>query len=976
MSSSCSRGASRNGGGKIFVDYSSLDVRHLGSIYEGLLEYQLHVADGPLALDGDEYVEADESDEVTVEAGEVYLTTGSGERKATGSYYTPEYVVEYIVDETLGPLVDDIREDLVGYDSYSEGGFAEEFAERVFELKLLDPAMGSGHFLTSAVDYLAREIIDAQERQAAQQGIETVQEDHDINWARRKVAQRCIYGVDRNPLATELAKVSLWLRTLAAEQPLAFLDHHLKTGNSLVGSDIEDVLANGDGSDTGDGQLTLEQSFAHTRQQALEHVMDRFQSLLAIDNETLEDAKEMEDVYDAVREDPLYRHLLAMANVHTAERFGLDVPSDADKRMAEALRADSWSDIEAQDWFISAQLMAADERFFHWELEFPVAFYDEDGGRKADAGFDAVIGNPPYVSPENQTESIRSYLTDSELYPSTHGRFDIYLCFMDRSIYLVKDGGLTSMIIPYPHLYENYAKKFRHRQLFDLKTNRILDLSNQEVFENVGVRNIIQTLENTKSDGYSIEISHGERESKSIQDISNPVSVENSLFKDIYNNRIRVNLDSKDTEILQKVQGQIFTGDFYYVCRGLEIYSVDAGNTKGDRIHDTKQTARDKPYIEGKEVVPWTIPSPSRYIDYEPSKMKRPRFPELFENEKLLIQDVVGDNGLAVALDDTGMYCDNTINCCVKVTELDDDKMRNTDIPTGTEYRAISEIPNECILAQWNSSLVSYYYKKLIESGLHVYPSDIRQIPVYLPSESSIESIQKSELPKQSTIKITDASEKELLGWLSGYTKQRIEYTHNRVKLNLNLPDYLGNYEDGPDLPDVGLFQPSESNVLDATTEEYEKLRVGDVRAERDGTSVTIFATARYKPEDEDAHETDTYGYTETEFVEAFTLVDCSEREAALVAAFVPVAVDDEIAGFRENATKTNSLVDRLKAITLPNPDDVADDLERYIETKERADELDAKIEETDRLIDEIVYDLYDLTGEEIEIVKSAVADD
>ena len=87
-------------------------------------------------------------------------------------------------------------------------------------------------------------------------------------------------------------------------------------------------------------------------------------------------------------------------------------------------------------------------------------------------------------------------------------------------------------------------------------------------------------------------------------------------------------------------------------------------------------------------------------------------------------------------------------------------------------------------------------------------------------------------------------------------------------------------------------------------------------------------------------------------------------------------AVDDEIAGFRENATKTNSLVDRLKAITLPDPDDAADDLDRYVETKKRADELDAKIAETDRLIDEIVYDLYDLTDDEIEIVEEAVADD
>nr|WP_218827793.1 DNA methyltransferase [Halorubrum halodurans] len=475
------------GEGTIFVDYSSLDVRHLGSIYEGLLEYRLHVADGPLTVEDGEYSEAGEGEEAVVEAGEVYLTTGSGERKATGSYYTPEYVVEYIVDETLGPLVDDIREDLVGQTTYHKddegaGTFAEEFAERVFELTVLDPAMGSGHFLTSAVDYLAREIIDAQEKQAQQreEGEEPrIDEERDINWARRKVAQRCIYGVDLNPLATELAKVSLWLRTLAAEQPLAFLDHHLKTGNSLVGSDIEDVLSNGDDSETSDGQLTLQQSFAHTRQRALEHVMDRFQDLLSIDNETLEDAKEMEDVYDEVRDDPLYRRLLAMANVHTAARFGLDVPDDADERMAEALRSDSWDDIEGQDWFESAQATAEEERFFHWELEFPVAFYDEDGERRGDAGFDAVIGNPPYVSPENQAESFRNYLTDSEFFPSTHGRFDLYLCFMDRSVYLVKSGGLTSMIIPYPHLYENYAKKFRNRQLYDLKTSRILDLSNQ-----------------------------------------------------------------------------------------------------------------------------------------------------------------------------------------------------------------------------------------------------------------------------------------------------------------------------------------------------------------------------------------------------------------------------------------------------------------------------------------------------------------
>lgn len=195
--------------------------------------------------------------------------------------------------------------------------------------------------------------------------------------------------------------------------------------------------------------------------------------------------------------------------------------------------------------------------------------------------------------------------------------------------------------------------------------------------------------------------------------------------------------------------------------------------------------------------------------------------------------------------------------------------------------------------------------------------------------------------------------------------------------MNTDVLGYLGNYSEGAGLPDLGLFQPGgDWDVLDATAETYESLRVGDVKTERNGRRVTISATARYKPENEDEYQTDQWGYTETDYHEAFALTDLTEEEAALVEAFVPVAVEDEIAGFRDNATKTNSLVDRLKAITLPDPDDVADDLRRYIEVKERAEELDEKIEKTDRLIDEIVYDLYDLTDEEIEIVEESVADD
>jgi hypothetical protein len=233
-------------------------------------------------------------------------------------------------------------------------------------------------------------------------------------------------------------------------------------------------------------------------------------------------------------------------------------------------------------------------------------------------------------------------------------------------------------------------------------------------------------------------------------------------------------------------------------------------------------------------------------------------------------------------------------------------------------------------------------------------PTDVKNLPI------------KNRLPEETSSRLRQETETVM------DAKSTLD------SLNLDLLDYLGNYEEGPILANVGLFQPAGSNILNATTEEYEKLRVGDVKTERDGHRVTIYVTARYKPENEDKHETDQWGYTETDYHEAFALTELSESEAAMVEAFVPVAVEevDGFAGFRDNATKTNSLIDRLKTLTLPDPDEVDDDLRRYTEVKDRADELDEMIEKTDQLIDDIVYDLYGLTDDEIEIVESAVQDD
>ncbi|MGH3090334.1 MAG: DNA methyltransferase [Rubrobacteraceae bacterium] len=182
-----------------FVDYRDLAERHLGTIYEGLLEYHLEALPEP------------------EEGWTVVLLNEKGERKLTGAYYTPDFVVKHIVEKTIGPMLEEAVE---------SAKTDEEKISALLDLDVLDPSMGSGHFLVEATEYIARFLVEMD-----------VSEDEYSNgeaelahWKRR-VAQSCVYGVDLNPLAVDLAKLSLWLATVAKDRPLSFLDHHLRCGN-------------------------------------------------------------------------------------------------------------------------------------------------------------------------------------------------------------------------------------------------------------------------------------------------------------------------------------------------------------------------------------------------------------------------------------------------------------------------------------------------------------------------------------------------------------------------------------------------------------------------------------------------------------------------------------------------------------------------------------------------------------------------
>ncbi len=230
------------------VDFRSLGVREFGTIYEGLLDCELSVAEADLTTDKDGHYRPvkGKKDDVVVAAGTVYLHDRSGSRKASGSYYTKDFAVTHLLDHALEPA---LEEHLARIDAMRDDAQA---AAEFFDFRVADIAMGSGHFLVAALDRIERRLANylakrplpdvaaqlrrlraaAHQALGARAGAEDIDDDQLL---RRQIARRCIFGVDMNPLAVDLARLSLWIHTFVPGLPLSFLDHNLQQGNSLVG---------------------------------------------------------------------------------------------------------------------------------------------------------------------------------------------------------------------------------------------------------------------------------------------------------------------------------------------------------------------------------------------------------------------------------------------------------------------------------------------------------------------------------------------------------------------------------------------------------------------------------------------------------------------------------------------------------------------------------------------------------------------
>ena len=539
-----------------FVNYRDMSVQQLGSIYERLLEHE------PVRDDN----------------GKISIRPNPYARKDSGSFYTSQELVDLIVERTLKPLAEERRNafvekaDALESDRRSKKERREELeqldpAEAVLDLKVLDPAMGSGHFLVTAVDFLSDYIAELIERvpevpewldgEYASPLVGRVAAIRDdickradaSNWVldeaqltdqaiiRRMVLKRCIYGVDKNRLTVELAKVSLWLHSFTVGAPLSFLDHHLRCGDSLVGLRVRDAT---------DELHRLGGMFASSAITGAETATDGMQRIEEISDADVAEVLESAVLFDGVEEttadlrglldflcgwrwltagmkkkerDEFEGPLVTTLSQHTAKAYELlahgpeEIGVADDTRFAELWRA--------------ARTIANRESFLHWEVAFPGVWHRWQESRPQ-GGFDAVIGNPPwdriklqevewfatrdrelaraptaaarrkgiqqlrkqgaslaveFDAAKAQAESLSHMVRSGGDYPLlSGGDINLYSLFVERSMSLIKPDGFVGLLTPSGIYADKTAARFFESVSTSGRVGGLFDFENKKIF--------------------------------------------------------------------------------------------------------------------------------------------------------------------------------------------------------------------------------------------------------------------------------------------------------------------------------------------------------------------------------------------------------------------------------------------------------------------------------------------------------------
>ena len=532
----------RNGPTRRYINYRDLGVQQLGSIYERLLEREVVRQDGNIVVRPNVFA-----------------------RKDSGSYYTPDDLVDLIVRETVGPLADsrmeafaakaeDIPSSQVPEDCRMGRLKQLDPAEKLLELKVCDPAMGSGHFLVNLVDYLADRVIEAMaEAEALVEGYlsplveridgirNTIMDNaEDRGWTfdpaqlddrhivRRMVLKRCVYGVDKNPMAVELAKVSLWLHTFTVGAPLSFLDHHLRCGDSLFGTWVEPAIRRTEEKSS----LFLRGPLARATRAAAP-----MQIIEGLTDAEIAEAHRSADIFAEVSEMTAPLHAF-MSLLHAFDWLGIrkrEVKAAflkwLDGVFGDQMDIAQGEQFDSEDVHLPVLMdalgLVASERFLNWQVAFPGVWSDWEASELT-GGFDAVIGNPPWDRMKlQQVEWFASRRREIAIAPRAadrkrmiaelqkaadplagdfrlaseraaagarvargsgdypllaRGDLNLYSLFVERAMTLVKPDGMVGLLVPSGIASDKTAAPFFKSVATEGRLKALYDFENKKVF--------------------------------------------------------------------------------------------------------------------------------------------------------------------------------------------------------------------------------------------------------------------------------------------------------------------------------------------------------------------------------------------------------------------------------------------------------------------------------------------------------------
>lgn len=585
----------------------------------------------------------------TLENGKIKAEINTEVRRSGGIYYTPPYIVHYIIDNTLG--------------KYLQGKTIDD----IKNLKILDPACGSGSFLIYAYDVLARfyESENTRIEELQTEAMEKYFEKHGqklplfeelqdlpqkvLDYPKKILCEH-LYGVDLDSAAAEIATINLVLKAFEKmkEKKLPrILNQNIKVGNSII---------------CGKGKIEE----------------DKLQTLINL-RAKLKNGYENQDILNSL-----------------TDELNLEVNTSLNKYFGDPNT----------------------KKPFNWEIEFPEGL-----------GFDIIIGNPPYVNVENLSTDEREFYMQN--YTCAIKRFDIYIGMIERGVNLLKDGGTLGFIIPYPFLTQNYAFNMRKYLLENTTLQTIVDLKKYRIFQDAVVRNIIMICKKELNEDHTIQIITPQKDPKIEEKITNGIlEVKQSIYKNTHEYMFRLELNGKTLKIIDKINSKSFPLGKIAVAswgaRGVPIEKFQSNKPinklckrmiKGENVHRYLIDYAGKWLLYDKE----KLYRPSLPELFENEKLVisevtgKKGLIVSFDNEKFYTDHSLSCCVLKHKLSNIDQTILRRHKIYIKEGEIELSK--NYDL--------------RYLLGFINSKLINFYFYLMLGYELNVYPESIEEIPIY-----------------------------------------------------------------------------------------------------------------------------------------------------------------------------------------------------------------------------------------------------